>query len=184
VRQEWPLATADVEVLYDASLTPVRIWKRLTLPSAKDPAKSADIRRYELRTPIVEIKHKNPDGHVDFEQLKGEHPHAVVGPGRALIALWIKRAQLAPGEKVREPVIDVRGLEVLEPATLLREPDMQHPDLGPVQVYTFYGRETVFVNAEGMVVGDLAGLRADATLKTPAPRAIPLFGPIDPVHTP
>ena len=62
--------------------------------------------------------------------------------------------------------------------------DMNHPQLGPVNVYTFYGRETVFTDAEGVVVGDLAGLRPDALLTTPAPTPIPLFAPLDPVHTP
>ena len=184
VRQEWPLATADVEVLYDASLTPIRIWKRMTLPGLKDPGKSADIRRYELRTSPVEIKRKPQDGKVDFEQLKGGAPHAVIGPGRGLISMWIKRAQLKPGEKVRELAIDVRALEVIEPVTLLREPDMVHRELGPVQVYTFYGRETVFTDANGVVIGDLLGMRPAKLVKLPAPPAIPLFGSVDPVHTP
>jgi hypothetical protein len=184
VRQEWPLATADMEVLYDAELTPIRIWKRMTLPSLADPAKQADIRRYELRTSPVEIKRKLQDGKVDFEQLKGGAPHAVIGPGRGIISMWIKRAKLKPGQKVRELAIDIRELETIEPVTLLREPDMDHPELGRVQVYTFYGRETVFADANGIVVGDLLGMRPASKVKLPAPPAIPLFGPVDPVHTP
>jgi hypothetical protein len=184
VRQEWPLATADVEVLYDAKLAPIRIWKRMTFPGLEDPGKSADIRRYELRTSPVEIKRKLQDGTVDFEQLKGGAPQAVIGPGRGLISMWIKRAGLKPGQKVRELAIDVRALETIEPVTLLREPDMVHRDLGPVRVYTFYGRETVFTDANGIVVGDLLGLRPANTVSFPPPPAIPLFGILDPVHTP
>lgn len=184
VRQQWPLGTADVEVLYDEELRPLRIWKRMTLPGTKDPEKSADVRRYELRTDPVEIKRKNPDGRVDYERLLGGRPLVVIGPGRGLLSAWIRRARLGVGEKVRELAIDVRGLEVIEPVTLLREADMTHPVLGPVQVYTFYGRETVFADAQGFVVGDLAGLLPHALLETPPPPALPSFGPLDPVHSP
>lgn len=184
VRQEWPRATADVEVLYDAALKPLRIWKRLTLPGTADPAATADIRRYELRTQPVQIKRHNPDGRIDFEQLLGESPRVVIGPGRGLLSMWIRQAKLAVGQKVRAPAIDVRGLEKLEPVTLRREDDMQHPELGKVQVYSFYGSETVFTDAQGVVVGDLAGMRTDTAVKAPAPRAIPVYGPLDPINTP
>jgi hypothetical protein len=184
VRQEWPLGTADVEVLYDEQLSPVRIWKRMTLPGLADPDKAADIRRYELRTEPVEIKRRLSDGRVDYEQLKGGKPAAVIGPGRGLLSMWIRRAKLRPGQKVRELAIDVRALEVIQPVTLLREPDMVHPELGPVQVYTFYGRETVFADAQGNVLGDLLGLRPSDKVDLPAPPTIPLFGTVDPVNTP
>ena len=59
-----------------------------------------------------------------------------------------------------------------------------HPELGPVRVYTFYGRETIFVDQHDVVVGDLAGLRSDASLKTAPPVALPQYGPLDPVGTP
>jgi hypothetical protein len=185
IRQEWPLATADVEVLYDSALRPLRIWKRMSLPAAKHPESEFDIRRYDLRVEPVEAKRQHPDGKVDYELIKGGRPQAVIGPGRGLISMWIRKAHLAPGEKLREVIIDVRGeLEMIEPVTLLREPDMVHPELGPVRAYTFYGRETVFTDQNDIVIGDLAGLRPDARLSTPAPPAIPLFAPLDPVHTP
>ena len=44
------MGTADVEVLYDKDLMPLRIWKRMTLPGLPDAGEKADIRRYELRT--------------------------------------------------------------------------------------------------------------------------------------
>jgi hypothetical protein len=185
VRQEWPLGTADVEVLYDRSFVPLRVWKRMTLPSLPDPVAHADIRRYELRTHPVELKRRSQDGRIDFEQLLGGRPDVVIGPGRGLLTAWIRRARLGVGQKARAMVIDVRGLEKIEPAALLREEDMDDPALGGhVQVYTFFGRETVFADQDGNVLGDLAGLRPSALLKTPTPKAIPLLGPLDPIGTP
>jgi hypothetical protein len=183
-RQEWPLGTTDIEVVYDAALNPLRIWKRMTVPSLPDPGAKAELRRYELRTEPVGIKRRAPGGSINFEQLKGGHPLAIVGPGRGLISIWLQRAKLQQGQKTRHLVIDVRALEKIEDVTLMREPDMNHPDLGKVRVYTFYGRETVFANEQDVVIGDLAGLRPAASVKLPAPPAIPLFGAIDPIHTP
>jgi hypothetical protein len=184
VRQEWPLGTSDVEVLYDAQLQPLRIWKRMTLPGIPRAGERADVRRYELRTDPVSVKLRSMEGRISYELLKGGKPRAVIGPGRGLIGMWIRRARLGVGEKVRVLAIDVRGLEKIEPVTLLREPDMRHPELGPVRVYTFYGRETVFADERDMIVGDLAGLRPHRLLKTPEPPALPIYGPLDPVHTP
>ena len=184
LRQEWPLGTSDVEVLYDANLLPLRIWKRMTLPGIERAGERADIRRYELRTDPVSVKLRTMDGQVGFEQLLGGRPKVVIGPGRGLLSMWIRRAKLKVGEKVRELAIDVRALEKIEPVTLLREADMQHPELGAVRVYTFYGRETVFVDARDMVVGDLMGLRADRVLRTSPPLALPVYGTPDPMGTP
>lgn len=183
-RQEWPLGTVDLEVVYDADLLPLRIWKRMTVPALPNAGERAEVRRYELRSDPVGIKRRAPDGAITFEQLKGGRPLAVIGPGRGLISMWLRRARLAPGQKVRELVIDVRALEKIELVTLMREPDMQHPELGPIRVYTFYGRETVFADANDAVIGDLAGMRPDHVVKTPPPPAIPTFGPVDPVGTP
>lgn len=184
VRQEWPLGTADVEVLYDRDFVPVRVWKRMTLPGIERAAERAEIRRYELRTDPVTIKLRAMDGHISYEQLLGGKPKVIIGPGRGMISVWLKRAKLEVGEKVRELALDIRALEKIEPVTLQREVDMQHPELGPVQVYTFYGRETVFVDARGLVVGDLAGLRADRVLTTEPPPKLPMEGTVDPVNTP
>jgi hypothetical protein len=184
VRQEWPLGTADVEVLYDANFQPLRVWKRMTLPGIERAGERAEIRRYDLRSDPVTIKMRAMDGHISYEQLLGGKPKWIIGPGRGMIGIWIRQAKLKVGEKVRELALDIRALEKIEPVTLRREVDMQHPDLGPVQVYTFYGRESVFVDARGLVVGDLAGLRADRVLTTTPPPRLPLEGAIDPVGTP
>ncbi|MDB4985349.1 MAG: hypothetical protein JWN04_527 [Myxococcaceae bacterium] len=182
-RQEWPLGTTDFEVVYDRELTPLRIWKRMTVPMLPDAGDKAEIRSYELRSSPVGIK-RSTAGTVSYEQLYGGRPRAVIGPGRGSISIWIRRAKLQAGQKIREPIIDVRALEKIELVTLMREPDMVHPELGKVRVYTYYGRETVFADQNDMVIGDLAGMRPDSLLTTPRPPAIPTFGLIDPVHTP
>jgi hypothetical protein len=183
-RQEWPFGTTDLEVVYDEQLLPLRIWKRMLIPGLPNAGARAELRRYELRSDPVGIKRRAPDGYVSYEQLKGGRPLAVIGPGRGIISMWLQRARLQPGQKVRELIIDVRALETIEPVTLLREPDMDHPELGRVRVYTFYGRETLFADQHDRVIADLAGLRPDRVLRSKAPPAIPLFGPIDPVNTP
>lgn len=186
VRQEWSRATADVEVVYDAQWLPLRIWKRMTIPGVLRADGQADFHRYELRTPETTIKHRDSDGNVSYEILRGPRPRAVVGPGRGLFTVWIRRAHLAPGETLREPVIDVREpIEVIRDATLRREPDMLVPWLSyPARVYTIYGRETVYTDDHDVVIGDLSGLRPSSSLSTPEPRPLPLYGTPDPVHTP
>jgi hypothetical protein len=192
-RQEWPLATADVEVVYDDRLAPLRAWKRMTIPGTADGR--PDIRSYELRTPEVTIKHRSAAGEVSFEVLKpgghdppppGARVGAVIGPGRGLLTSWIRRENLSVGEKTHELVLDFReGVETLETEALAREEDRVEPDLGKtVSVYTFYGRETVFTDETGLVVGDLAGMRPAASLTTPEPEPMPRYGEPDPVHTP
>ena len=186
VRQEWPRATADVEAVYDASGNPLRVWKRMTIPGVIRPDGMADTRRYELRTPEVTIKHRSSDGHVSYEILRGEKPRVIIGPGRGLLTVWIRRAHLAVGQRVREPALDVREqVEVIRHVTLQREPDMYLPWLGhTARVYTFYGRETVFADDQDTVIGDLAGLRPATLVPGPEPAPMPLYGTPDPVHTP
>lgn len=183
-RQEWPMGTTDFEVVYDAQLLPLRVWKRMTVPMLPDPGAKAELRRYELRSEPVGIKRRAPSGQISFEQLKGGRPLAIIGPGRGVISMWLRRAKLGENQKVRELILDVRALEKIELVTLLREPDMVHKELGKVRVYTFYGRETVFADEHDTVIGDLAGMRPHSLLRTPVPTAIPTFGAVDPEHTP
>jgi hypothetical protein len=181
VRQEWPGGTADVEVLYDRSFKALRIWKQMTSPAAKRGQVVSEVRRYELRTQPVEMKRRRHDGTLDYEQILGGAPSVVIGPGRGLLSVWIRHAKLKVGEKTHAQVIDVRGLEKIERAALQREDDLSDATLGGrVQVYTFFGRETVFADASGNVLGDLAGMRPHALLSTPAPPSIPLLAPLDP----
>jgi hypothetical protein len=194
-RQEWPLAIADVEVRYDATLTPIWAWKRLTLAGSPRADGNADIRRYELRTGDVFIKRRDAEAHLTLEKLlpggrmdvpAGAKVGALVGPGRGIITAWLQRAKLPVGAKIRELVLDFRDMfESLEEGTLERNPDLDEPSLGgSVRVYTFFGQETVFADENDVVIGDLAGMRPDRTLTTPEPPPLPTYGGADPVHTP
>jgi len=139
-RQEWPLDISDVEVRYDADLTPLWVWKRMTIAGSTRPDGNADIRRYELRTGDVFIKRRVATKGLFMEKLlpggrmkvpEGARVGAVVGPGRGLITVWLKRARLPVGGKTRELVLDFRDMfEVIEMATLERNPDRVEPSLG------------------------------------------------------
>jgi hypothetical protein len=194
-RQEWPLAISDVEVFYDAGLTPLWAWKRMTIAGSRRDDGNADIRRYELRTGDVFIKRRDAQGEVTREKLlpggriaapEGARVGALVGPGRGLITAWLKRAKLPVGGKVRELVLDFREMvEMLEIAALERNPDQFEPSLGgTVRVYTFFGRETVFADQNDVVIGDLAGMRPSDSLSTPEPELLPMYGQPDPRNTP
>jgi hypothetical protein len=194
-RQEWPLAIADVEVRYDAAYDPVWAWKRLTMAGSTRDDGNADVRRYEMRTGELFIKHRDDKAAVTLEKLLpgGRMPNpagvrvgAVVGPGRGIITAWIRREKLPVGGKTQELVLDFRDMvESLEEGTLERMPDMVEPSLGKkVRVYTFFGKETVFADDTDAVIGDLAGMRPSASLATPEPEPLPTFGGPDPVHTP
>ena len=193
-RQEWPLAISDVEVFYDAGLTPLWIWKRMTIAGSRRPDGNADIRRYELRTGDVFIKRRDGKGAVTLEKLlpggripvpPGMRVGAIVGPGRGLITAWLKRAKLPVGHKVRELVLDFREMvEMIEIGTLERNPDQFEPSFGRmVRVYTFFGRETVFADEDDVVIGDLAGMRPSESLSTPEPEPLPMYGPPDPKNS-
>ncbi len=90
-RQEWPADITDVEVRYDANLTPLWAWKRMTLAASPRPDGDPDVRRYELRTGDVFIKRRDAQGAITLEQLLpggrmtvpvGARVGAVIAPGR------------------------------------------------------------------------------------------------------
>jgi hypothetical protein len=195
VRQEWPLAIADVEVHYRDDFTPFWAWKRLTMAGSKRQDGDADIRRYDMRTGDVFIKHRDAKGTTTLEKLlaggrmpvpDGAKLGAVVAPGRGVITAWLRREKLPVGAKTKELVLDFRDmLESLEEGTLERNEDLYEPSFGKkVRVYTFFGRETVFADETDAVIGDLAGMRPSASLTTPEPEPLPTYGGADPVHTP
>ncbi len=167
----------------------------MTIPGSPRDDGSADIRRYDLRSGDVFIKHRDASRGLLFERLlpggrldvpAGERVAALVGPGRGIITAWLRRSALSVGQKRRDLVLDFRDLvETLEMATLERNPDMFEPTLGKtVRAYTFFGRETVFADEHDVVIGDLAGLRPSDSLDTPEPDPLPTYGAPDPVHTP
>jgi hypothetical protein len=194
-RQEWPLAISDMEVRFDASLTPLWAWKRLTIAGSKREDGNADTRRYDLRTGDVFIKHRDAEGQLTLEKLlpggrmsvpAAAKVGAVVGPGRGVITAWLQRAKLPVGGKTKELVLDFRDMiESLEEGTLERNPDVYEPSLGrSVRAYTFFGKETVFADEHDVVIGDLAGMRPSDSLRTPDLPPLPTYGAPDPVHTP
>jgi hypothetical protein len=186
VRQEWPVQIADVEAIYDDAWTPLRVWRRWTVPASQRADGQADIKRYELRSPEIAVKHRDDMGKVDFETYRTKKkPVALVGPGRGMLTAWLWRAKLGENGRVREPVMDFRGVEKVEDVTLTRGPDRYIDSLGKtVRVYTFYGRETVFTDEKDVVIGDLAGLVPSDRSPLPEPKSMPRFEPVDPVHTP
>ncbi len=184
--QEWPLNVADIEVVFDGAMVPLRAWKRMALPGARPRDPSPDIRRYELRGPEVVISRRVGTGPRTHEILRGGRPTAVLGPGRGLLTAWLRRARLSVGERTRELALDFReSIEVIRPVALRREADLFEPSYGrTVRVYTVYGRESVFADDDDVVIGDLAGLRPDALLRSARPPPLPLLGPPDPIGTP
>jgi hypothetical protein len=194
-RQEWPLDISDVEVRYDANLSPIWAWKRMTIAGSKLPNGNADIRRYDLRTGAVFIKRRDATDSVTLERLlpggrmkapPGARVDAVIGPGRGVLTAWLKRAKLPVGGKTYGLVLDFRSmLEELEIASLERNADRFEPSLGKsVRVYTFYGQETVFADDADVVVGDLAGMRPSDSLASPEPEPLDTYGGADPAHSP
>ncbi len=183
VRQEWPLGTAEVEVLYDDAWLPLRVWKRMTMPTRHGHIE--DIRLYDLRTTPVSMTRSSEDG-IEHFHLRGARPVAVIGPGRALVSAWIRANDLEVGETTRGPVLDFREmLERIDTIALRRDPARSVPSLGgDVRVYTVFGRESLFFDEEFHLLGDLGGLRPDAILETPPPEPQPRFGAPDPIGTP
>ncbi|NOY91960.1 MAG: hypothetical protein GXP55_12255 [Deltaproteobacteria bacterium] len=182
VRQEWPRQITDVEVVYDAEYRPLRAWKRMAVPGFEE--RTEDIRLYEFRGEHPTMIRRSPDGEESY-RFEGGEPVALVGPGRALVGAWIRRARLEVGEVARGPVFDFRGLiERVEDGQLRRDADRDDHVLGAVRVFTFYGRETVFADSRGDVVGDLAGLLEASHVDSPLPPAIPSPTPPDPRGTP
>ena len=88
---------------------------------------------------------------------------------------WIRaNPDLAVGESVSGPVLDFRELyENIDDVALRRDPDREEESLGRrVRVYTVFGRESIFTDDEGRVLGDLAGLRPSESLDTPEPETV------------
>jgi hypothetical protein len=185
IRQEWPHQIADVEAIFDAQGLPLRVWRRWTNPLSKRPDGNADLKRFDFRTPVISAKHRADTGIVDFEHIHGPRPKALIGSGHGLLTLWIQRAKLEVGQKLREPAFDFRGVEVSKDVTLFRHPDKDEPTLGrKVRVYTIYGREGVFTDENNVVIGDVAGMVPFDQSPMPMPRPMPSFEPADPVGTP
>jgi hypothetical protein len=179
--QEWPLGTSDLDVVFDAELAPLRVWKRTTMPDASGPIGHRDVRLVELRTDPVGLTRRTPTGEWERFELRGAKPRAVIGPGRGLMTMWFRRARLSEGGRVREPVLDVREpIAQIREVTLQRLEDRDVEGLGRVRVYTIFGREPILTDEHDVVVGDLFGMRAASTMEGAIPDPLPDPGPIDP----
>lgn len=186
-RQEWPLGTTDVEVIFDDAWRPLRVWRRTTIPDATGPLGHVDHRIYDLEGSDegVLIARRGPTGERTGTLLMGERPTAVITPGRGGLTGWLRRARLEVGGRSREHVLDVREpLALIREVTLQREEDREMDDLGRVRVYTIYGREPFFADEDDVVVGDMSGLRRAEVVDGEVPDPMPDPGPFTPADLP
>ena len=99
--------------------------------------------------------------------------------------MWLRRARLEVGGRVREPVLDIRQTpERIRDVTLMRLEDRDDAVLGRVRVYTIYGREPIYADEQDTVVGDMMGLVPARLATVPPPPPLESDGPPDPAHTP
>lgn len=179
--QEWSMGVTDLDVVFDEDLLPLRVWKRSAMPDATGPIGHRDVQVYELRTESVGLTQRASGGEMERFELRGAKPRAVIAPGRGILAMWFRRAQLPEGGRLREPVLDVREpMAVIRDVTLKRLEDQDVEGLGRVRVYTIYGREPIFTDENDIPVGDMFGLRAASAVEGPVPDPMPDPGPIDP----
>jgi hypothetical protein len=185
-RIETSLELTDLEVVYDAAGKPLRVWRRNTLAVTPSADGKPDIALYELRGDIPTLIHRRPDGGLEYQTLGGGRPVAVITRARGLLTPWIRGADLAPGDSVHDVVIDLDTPDLIRADVMLRrEADLERPELGGrVRVYTVYGREAVFTDETGEVIGDLSGLVPSERASGPLPAPQPRYGGPDPVHTP
>ena len=185
-RLESEFELTDLEIVYDASGKPLRVWRRNTFAVTPDADGNPDIALYELRGAIPTLIHRKPNGSVEYQTLAGGRPTAVITRAQGLLTPWIQRSNLEVGESLHDVVIDLDTPDLIRADVMLRrEPDLARPEIGStVRVYTVYGRDAVFTDPSGVVVGNLAGLVPAARVRTAVPRPQPTYGGPDPVHTP
>jgi hypothetical protein len=184
-RVELGRAAVDLEIVYDARGVPLRVWRRVTVPVSPDGRGAPVTTLFELRSGQVETTERDVDGTLRKERVAGGRPRAIVPtPSVGLLTAWIRRAGLPVGESIHDIVLDLGAPELVREAMLRREPDLDRPRLGRVRVYTVYGRDAFFADAEDRVVGDLAGLVRADVIDAPLPPPMPMHGEPDPVGTP
>lgn len=178
---DWNMGATDVEIVYDRELRPIRAWKRGTAPGPLSARERTDIRSYDFRGERLAMRRRAPTDELELWRFRLAPPAVVIGPGRGLLSVWLRRAHLEVGGRVREPVADIREpIEIIRDVTLTRHEDRDDPLLGHVRVYTIYGREPIFADEDDIVVGDLAGMVRSAIVRTPLPPPVPREGPADP----
>ncbi|MEM9074075.1 MAG: hypothetical protein AAGE52_36625 [Myxococcota bacterium] len=186
IRQQWANQASDVEVIFDENWKPIRVWKRMIVPGVPLDEFPPDTRLYELRNNPPTMTMRNEEG-FEHRQFNAGVPIAAIGPGRGLISAWIwaQGREMEVGDVVRGPVLDFRQLvERIDEVALRRDPDRYEETMGrTVRVYTVFGRESVFTDEEGVVIGDLSGLRAPEFAEADPPVEVER-PPIDSVNTP
>lgn len=184
-RVELGRAAMDLEIVSDRGGTPLRVWRRVTIPVSPDGRGSPVVTLYELRSGQVETTERDAAGRVRHERVADGRPVAVVPtPSIGLLTAWIRRAALPEGEAIHDLVLDLGAPELVREAMLRREADLRRPRLGVVRVYTVYGRDAFFADAEDRVIGDLAGIVPAELVTAPMPPPLPLYGDPDPIGTP
>lgn len=182
---DWNLGATDLEVVYDRELRPIRAWKRSTSPGPLEARERTDIRSYDFRGDRLAMRRLSPGGELELWLFRHRTPEVIIGPGRGLLSVWLRRARLDVGGRIRQPIADIReSIEVVRDATLMRHADREDEILGHVRVYTIYGREPIFADDNDIVVGDLAGLVRARDVAGPLPQPVPREGPRDPRGTP
>jgi hypothetical protein len=182
---DWNLGATDLEVVYDRELRPLRAWKRGTSPGPLEARRRTDIRSYDFSGDRLAMRRRGPTDAVELWRFRLPPPAVVIGPGRGLLSLWLRRAHLDVGGRVREPAVDIREpIEIIRDVTLTRHEDREDPEMGRVRVYTIYGREPIFADENDVVIGDMAGMRPSSLVHTPLSSPVPREGPADPRGTP
>jgi len=183
--QDWDLGATDLEVIYDRELRPIRAWKRSTSPGPLSARERTDVRSYDFRGDRLAMRRRGAIDELELWRFRFAPPSVVIGPGRGLLSVWLRRAHLEVGERVREPAVDIReAIEVIRDVTLTRHEDRDDPEMGHVRVYTIYGREPIFADENDVVVGDMMGMRPARLITTPLSTPVPRAGPPDPRGTP
>ncbi|MDQ3034747.1 MAG: hypothetical protein M3Y87_20215 [Myxococcota bacterium] len=187
-RQDWALSSIDLEVVYDAeTLLPLRVWKRIGSPGLRGGAPRVDVRRFELRdTDRVALTQRRVDGELEHWRIRGPIPRVIIGPGRGVLTMWIRRARLPVGGRLRETALDVReSMELIRDVTLLRLEDRDDPTIGRrVRVYSIYGREPFYADENDVVIGDMMGMLPGELVRDPMPTPSVVLDPPDPIGTP
>ena len=185
IRQEWSRQVTDVEAIFDEDWNPIRVWKRMGIPGVPNPERFEDTRSYEFRNEPATMTELNAEGRT-HRFFRGGQPTALIGPGRMLLTAWIRATDLRVGETTRGNILDVREIyERVDEVAIRRDPDRFEESLGrSVRVYTVFGRESVFADESGLVIGDLSGLRREEDLEGAAAPPIQVLDPPDPVNTP
>jgi hypothetical protein len=160
----WKLGDTALEVVWDRDRNPVAAYKRMSYPGEPERFEERGYRMSETESVMVRVASHE----IERFRFRGARPTAIVPTGRGLFSVAFGRhLELGVGESARDTVIDLRRLvERVEPGSTRRDPAREHEFTSePLLTFTFMGRDTIYADSRGYVMGDLAGLVAtDAEL--------------------